>query len=152
MGRDELTLTVHGNPAPQGSKKAVGSRISKRGNRVPILIESSAGVKPWREQVAIEARKWTREHPGWSPLEGPLIVDLHFTVAAPLRIPKERHGYPCVPPDRDKLERAVNDALTGIIWRDDGQIVDGRTTKSYPNCGPLSLDKPGVRIVVRRME
>jgi crossover junction endodeoxyribonuclease RusA len=38
---------------------------------------------------------------------------------------------PAVKPDKDKLERATLDALTGIIFDDDSRVVDGRTTKQY---------------------
>lgn len=34
-------------------------------------------------------------------------------------------------PDHDNLAKSVCDALNGIAWHDDAQIVDGRTVKLY---------------------
>jgi len=39
--------------------------------------------------------------------------------------------YPCVRPDVDKLSRALLDALTGIAYHDDGQVVALSVRKIY---------------------
>jgi Holliday junction resolvase RusA-like endonuclease len=44
-------------------------------------------------------------------------------------------------PDLDKLIRAILDALTGVVWRDDGQVVDIVASKVY-------ADTPGVDVVI----
>src|SRR5713226_4632244 len=68
-----LTITVHGRPAPQGSKRHVGNGV---------MIESSKAVKPWREdvkQAGLEAMGW-----GERPcLDGPLRVSMVFTFGRP---------------------------------------------------------------------
>lgn len=38
---------------------------------------------------------------------------------------------PTKKPDADNVEKAILDALNGIAWRDDAQIVDIRTVKEY---------------------
>ena len=43
-----MRITVHGTPAPQGSKRHVGNGV---------MVESSAKVKPWREAVKWAARQ-----------------------------------------------------------------------------------------------
>jgi crossover junction endodeoxyribonuclease RusA len=40
-------------------------------------------------------------------------------------------GYPCVRPDVDKLCRALMDALTGVAYADDGQVVALSVRKIY---------------------
>jgi Holliday junction resolvase RusA-like endonuclease len=40
-------------------------------------------------------------------------------------------AYPNVMPDLDKLARAILDALTGIVWRDDAQVVRLDVEKIY---------------------
>jgi Holliday junction resolvase RusA-like endonuclease len=40
-------------------------------------------------------------------------------------------AWPTVRPDVLKLARAVEDALTGLVWRDDSQIVVELLTKQY---------------------
>ena len=56
--------------------------------------------------------------------------------------------YPTSKPDLTKLIRAAEDALTGIIWKDDSQIVKQDTKKVY--CGPK--DKIGVYIEIAHIQ
>ena len=48
-------------------------------------------------------------------------------------------------PDLTKLTRAVEDALTGIIWKDDAQVVQQETEKRY--C--WGEERPGVLITIK---
>jgi Holliday junction resolvase RusA-like endonuclease len=62
------------------------------------------------------------------PLTGPLFVLTHFVFPAPQsKKPSARLVYHHMPhaqrPDADNLEKFLNDALNGIVWNDDGQIV-----------------------------
>lgn len=133
-----LTIDVAGTPAPQGSKKHVG-----RG----VMVESSKAVKPWREAVkwaAIEA------HDG-PPLDGPLSVLIMFQFQRPkghygtgrnaAQVKASAPHSVAVKPDIDKLLRACLDALTGVIFRDDAQVVRVSASKTY---GP----RPGAHIEV----
>jgi len=79
--------------------------------------------------------------PGRTLLDGPL--ELHVIFYAPR--PKGHYGsgrnsgvlkhhapaYPIVKPDVTKLLRAVEDAITGICWRDDAQVVVQHAEKRY---------------------
>lgn len=56
-------------------------------------------------------------------------------------------AYPTPKPDLTKLVRAAEDALTGIVWKDDSQVVKQATKKVY--CGPEK--KIGVYIAVSRV-
>lgn len=53
-----------------------------------------------------------------------------------------------VVPDRDNLEKAVLDSLSGIVWHDDSQVVTGTTTKRYTEQG----EEPGASIEIYRLE
>ena len=55
--------------------------------------------------------------------------------------------YPTPKPDLTKLTRAAEDAITGIVWKDDSQVVKQETEKVY--CGPE--DKIGVYITIERV-
>ena len=46
--------------------------------------------------------------------------------------------FPLVKPDEDNIKKAVNDALNGIAYADDKQIVDGRCRKLYAYGGSRS--------------
>jgi Holliday junction resolvase RusA-like endonuclease len=146
-----FSLIVYGIPAPQGSKKPVGNRRSKKGNLVPVLVESSAKVKPWRDAVDDTARKKLATLTDWVKLDGPLVGEMHFTLPAPQRMPKDRVA-PTVYPDLSKLLRSTEDALsTAGVWADDARVVRYRDlSKTYPNLGPRALDEPGVILHVWR--
>lgn len=67
------------------------------------------------------------------PLEGPLRVDCTFVFPRPKNrtwknkpMPRE---WKVTKPDRDNLDKQILDALNGLLWRDDAQVVDGRLTK-----------------------
>ncbi len=134
-----IQLAVSGTPGPQGSKKAVGTRAAKNGGRTPILVESSAKVKPWRAAVADAAANC-------APLAGALAASMIFTLQPPQRMPKGR-VLPSCTPDLSKLLRSTEDALKGLAWLDDAQVVEYRDTgKYYPGQHPLAPAAPGVLI------
>lgn len=142
---EAITVIVFGTPGPQGSKSFKGTRATKGGGRAPILIESSKKVKPWREAVAdAAAEALYRLAPSERmryPLVGPLQAEMVFTLKPPARIPAERYAdgvpYPAAYPDASKLIRSTEDALTGILWRDDALVV------RYTRVEKLYLDTPG---------
>jgi Holliday junction resolvase RusA-like endonuclease len=153
---DEITITVHGQPAPQGSKRAFAVR-GKGGvptGRVAVVESSHDRVKSWRQAVVDEARGAT----GWGetpPLEGPLEAEMEFRLARPkahYRTGRNAHllrdGAPPAPagmPDLSKLARATEDALTGLLWRDDAQVV------TYTRLAKVYAPVPGAVITVRRL-
>lgn len=140
MNAPSLTITVHGKPAPQGSKRHVGKGV---------MVESSKDVKPWREAVkwAVLASSWT---PELYPLDGPLVVEFCFTLKRPASAPKRR-VYPDRMPDLSKLIRATEDAITDAgVWTDDARIVAyHQPRKVYVGSGdPDALVMPGAVIRV----
>ena len=125
---DRISFIRYSRGAPQGSKRHLGNGV---------LVESSKRVKPFRtdlQGVAIEATPVD-----WDlGLEYHLKVDFHFlrpkshltskgalTKAAPLFPTGRQIG------DTDKLIRSVCDALTGITWYDDSQVVDITAKKRF---------------------
>lgn len=116
-----ISFTVHGDPATQGSMKAVVSSSTGR-----AIVKPSKNLAPWRGLVAWAARS---AHSG-DPLEGPVVLRADFFVRRPKSLPK-RVLHATKKPDVDKLLRALCDSLTGIVWRDDSQVVEVVATKSY---------------------
>jgi Holliday junction resolvase RusA-like endonuclease len=47
------------------------------------------------------------------------------------RVKASSPAWPCVKPDCTKLLRGVEDAMTGIVWRDDAQVVEQMVSKVY---------------------
>jgi Holliday junction resolvase RusA-like endonuclease len=146
-----ITVTVHGLPAPQGSKRHVGNGV---------MIESSKKVKPWRQDVKYAALGATAAVPGWKILDGPLAASMTFTFARPkghYRTGRNAHllrdaapARPSVFPDLSKILRCTEDALTGVVWHDDQRVVEYvRLGKFYAGTdAPDVLDGPGCVIRV----
>jgi Holliday junction resolvase RusA-like endonuclease len=152
-----ITFTVRGIPAPQGSKRAFRNKHSGRIQQV----ESSKRVAPWRSDVrdaadhAIDA--WTDagngQHVLWELLTGPVAIELAFRWPRPKGhfgtgrnagvLKTSAPSWPAGPPDVDKLARAVLDALTGLVFADDAQVVDLGLRKRYADGEP-----PGVTVTV----
>lgn len=130
----KIEFTVHGDPKPQGSKKAI-----KRRDGGVSLVESAGGpLKEWRYAVAQKAAEVMG---GESPWQGPLFVEMVFYLPRP----KGHYGTgrnagklkPSAPeyhdkrPDSDKLCRSVCDSLSKRVYHDDSQIVELTVTKNY---------------------
>jgi Holliday junction resolvase RusA-like endonuclease len=74
------------------------------------------------------------------PILGPVRVEIDFYVTRPPSIKRGKREFPIVPPDVDKLCRAVNDGLNqgpdgkannGRLWADDSIIVELEARKFY---------------------
>jgi len=128
-----MMFVVKGDAAPQGSKRMVRLR-----NGRTVLLESSRRVKGFRDVLAADAR---RVFP--KPCGFPAIVNLvfrfrrppsHFTAKGKLK--KDAPTHPTRKSgDIDKLCRAALDALTGVAYWDDSQVIGLYATKEY---GPES--------------
>lgn len=128
---DAIEFAVAGVPIPQGSKQAFVVK-----GRAVVTERGRARLGPWRGQVAAMASAFVEE-----PLAGPVYVELDFTFTRPkshYRTGALAHElkplapeYVATRPDVDKLARAVLDALTGVAFRDDGQVAELRVSKRY---------------------
>lgn len=131
---------VPGVPAPQGSKRHVG-----RG----VLVESAKAVGPWRERVALavaEVLVWTEDD---GAPRGAMLVNVRFIFTRPkahfgtgknaATVKPHAPRLPAGRPDLDKLARAVLDALTGIAYVDDAQVVALNVGKEYGNAAGADI-------------
>lgn len=119
---------VTGRPAPQGSKTSLGKGRFK---------EQSPYLDAWRNDVRAAAEKVRGE----ALIDGPIFTRMIFYFPRPkshyVAGNRERGLKPAAPvfyssaPDRDKLERSTNDALTGVIWVDDARVAGTCSFKLY---------------------
>lgn len=134
-----IRFFVQGQPKTQGSKKAFYNAKLRRA----IVVEDCKGNKPWRSDVRNEAEKvWM-----FPPLVGPVAMKMTFIMPRPqghygsgknARIIKPNAPmWPDKKPDLTKLARAVEDALKGLVWNDDSQVVEETTRKVYTNDGRI---------------
>lgn len=142
-----ITIVVYGRPAPQGSKRYAGHRRNAASGRISaVLVEQSKRVKPWRDLVTTAARQACAGRP---PLDGPLAIEIVFTVIKPASAPKRRCSWPITrhSGDVDKLLRSTFDGITDAhVVVDDSRFIRTVADKVYPGEHPEALDQPGAVI------
>lgn len=113
-----IVVRVDGTPRPQGSKTA---GVNQGTGRV-FMREASPGLKVWRDLVRVEAQV-AALRVCWRPVSGPVCCEYGFVFGLPKRPGGRRADDPhCQDPDIDKLVRAVNDAVSGVLFVDDNQV------------------------------
>lgn len=127
-----MQFTVYGKPEPAGSKR--GFPFKRKDGGIGVAIsDANPKSRDWKNAVS-SAAKDAYDGP---LICGPISVKFHFYLPRPKGHFGTKGLRPSAPkhittkPDVLKLARAVEDALTGIIWRDDSQIVDELLYKSY---------------------
>lgn len=81
------------------------------------------------------------------PWEGPLRMSVSFFLPRPKSVSANRRPYPIVKPDLDNLLKAVKDALSGVFYKDDRQVVEySKVEKAYDDA-----HMAGVEVVIGRM-
>lgn len=122
-----ISFTVLGTPAPQGSMRAI---ISKSTGKA-FVKSDNPNTHAFRQEAGWAALR-ARAAAGFSeipfPRDTPISVTFRFYFAR--RKSVKRH-FPAVKPDWDKLSRSACDALTGILWTDDQQVVRAQVSKDY---------------------
>lgn len=144
---EEIKFFVPGDPKPGGSKTSFMHPKTKK----IVTIDACKKNKNWRAVCALFANEYRPEKPFDTTIE--MIV--MFVVKRP-----KYHFYtgkrknilrPNAPkfvgkkPDGIKLTRAFEDALTGIIYKDDALIARHTITKMYG-------DNPGVHVTIKPIE
>lgn len=129
-----VSFVVYGKAQPAGSKRVFHA---KDGHAYVRDMSGNAG-DDWRRSVAQAAGIAMMDGP---LLTGPLKLILIFYVVRPQghygsgrNAEKLKPSAPMAPttrPDLTKLIRAVEDAMTGIVWRDDSQVVIQEASKVY---------------------
>lgn len=124
-------IVVLGHPSTQGSKSVV-----QRGGKA-WMIEGGNKAKrdalaDWRHAVRAEAQRHV-ENNALDMFGGPVSLQLFFGLPRPASAPKRRRTWPIAARsgDADKLARAVLDALTGVLFADDSQVVGLTIVKDY---------------------
>lgn len=126
-------FVVIGIAKPGGSKRGF---VNPKNGRV-IITEDSKN-RSWRQEVA---QAGAVAMAGREPELGALAVTFTFVRPRPRGhfgtgrnagvVKTGAPAFPITRPDVLKLARAAEDALTGIVWRDDSQIVDERLLKVW---------------------
>lgn len=149
-----LEFTVVGIAIPKGSTRAFV--IKGKNGAAPRAITTAANKKThgWQQTIAnCAALELTRaKHADCRFFQSePIALNVVFYLPRPKALLTRRLASQDVPhtkkPDLDKLARACKDALTGVVWTDDAQVVDLVARKRYCAAG----ENPRAIIRVRSM-
>lgn len=116
-----VTIVIPGVPVPQGRPK-----FARRGNFVTTYDPDKS--RKWKEHVKEHAEPQVTELFDKSI---PLSITAVFYMPRPASVSATKRPFHIVKPDVDNLVKGLTDALTGICWVDDAQIVEIRACKEY---------------------
>jgi Holliday junction resolvase RusA-like endonuclease len=153
-----IKFFVAGLPAPRGSKNSYVPLNRKtnqpyrraNGGVMVQTVDTNPKSKPWMSTISHAASTLFDV-----PLSGAIGLRLTFTMPRPKShfrsvskrpvLRDDAPKYHTSKPDRGKLARAVEDALTAIAYVDDSQVCCGPIEKVYG-------DRPGVEIELTAMQ
>jgi crossover junction endodeoxyribonuclease RusA len=135
-----VAFDVYGVPAPKGSTKAMPHRATGR----IIVTETNKHTRPWAALVTDAAKQAAGGAIAFT--RGAAVhLTVTFILPRPASLPK-RVQHHTKKPDLDKLTRALKDALTGVVWQDDSQVVHVAAHKRYAGLDEM----PGARVAVEQ--
>lgn len=122
--RGTMKIIVRGKALPQERP-----RFFRRGNFVGAYDPGKS--KDWKLDIKVQAL-----NRGATIQAGALFLRVDFYILRPASVSEKKRPFPNVRPDLDNYIKAVKDALNGVCWKDDGQIVQLISTKAYTIADP----------------
>lgn len=147
-----VRFVIPGVPVGKGSVCAFP--IRRKDGRLSAVVTQDKTTINWVATARLAAeRAWAR-----SPLGGAIQLRACFWFPRPnCHYKSHRPGpgrlKPTAPiyhtrkPDEDKLQRALRDALTGVIYRDDSQIAVAYGEKRYADFGEMPRTEVEIRLL-----
>lgn len=133
-----IDFTAPVTPIAKGRGRA---SLRRKGSKVVVRVTTPQKTRAAENILAAHARLALRDVAHLLPLAGALDVEFYFAMPLPKRGRKD--GDACTKkPDLDNLVKLAADALNGIVWVDDSQIVKLTAAKWYGA-------EPSTRVVVR---
>jgi Holliday junction resolvase RusA-like endonuclease len=139
-----LQVTVYGEARPAGAL-AIG--LAKNGRRY-LHHRDGQSLTGWKQAITAEVAP----HVTGELATCAVSIAATFYVARPAyhfgtgrnagRLKPSAPAFPVKRSggDLDKLARALLDALTGIVYRDDSQVVELDLRKRFADSGPIRLE------------
>ena len=119
-----LVLTVYGVPVAQGRPK-----FFRRGNHVGAYDPKKS--RDYKGSIRLQAIEQLRENGMMPPLyEDALVMEVYAYLPRPKTLPK-RVTHHIKRPDADNIAKGCKDALKGVVYKDDSQIVELMVCKFY---------------------
>lgn len=123
-----LYFVVDGPPTPKGRP-----RFSRVGNFTKTYTPKK--TKNYEDKVRQSAQQAMNGH---EPLETPIAIQMTIKLPVPKSYSKKRTSdclnkfeMPIKRPDWDNVAKAITDAINGVVYVDDCQIVSASVHKMY---------------------
>ncbi|AKG05541.1 hypothetical protein AAV35_012800 [Salimicrobium jeotgali] len=137
-----VEFTIPGAPVAQGRPRAGKNRYGK------TVMYDPAASRNYKKQVKLIAQ----QHAPKKPLEGPLNVFIVVHRPMPKSFSKQHRKQaeagiirPKTKPDNTNYAKGIEDAMNGVIYKDDSMIVDLIVSKFYS-------EVPRVEVQVTELE
>jgi Holliday junction resolvase RusA-like endonuclease len=132
-----ITLVIPGKPIGKQRARVVRTRQGK--------VMSFTPGKTRNQEATIRAI-FADKYPGFEPLEGPVEMEVLVLFAIPKSASKKRatemrcqRELPTKKPDASNVAKLAEDALNGIAYQDDSQIVYLVVLKQYSNIPHMEI-------------
>ena len=136
---NQIVFHVPGTPVGKGRPRA-----AKRGKHITLYTPEK--TVSYEGKVALAA---SQAMVGRQLLDGPVVVclDIHMPVPASWSRKARAEALadiapPAKKPDADNVLKAICDAINGVVWIDDVQVVDCVIRKRY-------RETPGVQVEIK---
>ena len=152
-----ITFFVPGTPRPAGSKRAFAIKKGGAYTGRVVVMDACTKTKSW-QRVVREAAQAAYSGPLW---QGAVKLSLTFILTRPgghwrtgknaALLKADAPAFPItrIPGDLTKLTRCFEDALTGVIWVDDSQVVEKHESKTFTG---KKGDAFGVQATIEALE
>ncbi|MCL5421117.1 MAG: RusA family crossover junction endodeoxyribonuclease [Nitrospirae bacterium] len=132
----EISFTVQTKPVPQARPRFF---VRRKGNKSFVGAYDPKQCKTFKEVIAWHARIKMKETGIREATRDPIAISLIFGMGQ-----GGKQRFHVKRPDIDNLAKAVKDALKGIVYADDSQIVEAHLYKQYGG--------PEIRIEIKTLE
>jgi len=143
-----MKFTILGTPQP---KQSARFRTVKAGDRTFVKSYQKKSVVENERNIAFDIK--SKLPTGFKPYDGPLKVTMLFVFPPLTSWPKRMKNdfdtgatiYKATKPDLDNISKPTLDAMQGVVFMNDSQIVEMHCTKIF---GPV----PMIEIEVKPLE
>jgi len=128
-----IKFHVPGKPQGKGRARSFLMKNGKIGHHTPDKTRTYEGMIRTLGMQATAGAK-----PSEQPIALTLTIVMPITASWPAwkrELAQSGELLPTTKPDADNVEKAVKDALNGVVWRDDAQVVSCDKNKFYERSG-----------------
>ena len=129
----EIRIVVPGQPVGKGRPKAARRRKKGGGDYIAMITPGkTANYENLVKLVAYQAMN------GRQLINGAVRLSIRLEVSIPSSwsMKKQQKAlskqlFPTTTPDTDNCVKAISDAINGVVWKDDKQVVELFVVKRY---------------------